>query len=312
MSKKKIGIQRVSDWMHRNARELDLAIWKALFEGGEKKAVADALLLYQNDDGGFGYGLDMDNWNPNSVPYNCLFALELLHLVGFDDMSHPVFMGIKKYLNETRPEQWLFTLPGNQDYPHAVFYNYDEAYNKVESTGIIIGLSAFVIEYCQDMPVYKTVMGYLDDYIMKFQENDLGDIGPSAYITLLSTMKRCGITGYNYYALEERLKTVVNYTIQRDPVQWQHYGYRPSDFIKSRESIFYQGNEDIVEQELDFLVDTMPLNGIWPVSWCWFENGKLYPKEEAVSLHIAQAKKGIEKVIFLKAFDRIENIRLTE
>lgn len=99
-------------------------------------AVAEALLLYQNDDGGFGHGLDMDNWNPNSVPYNCLFALELLRLAGFDDMTH--------------------------------------------------------------------------------------------------------------------------HTIQRDPAQWQHYGYCPSEFIKSNDSIFCQGNKDIVEKELDYLVDTMP------------------------------------------------------
>lgn len=291
--------------MHRNARELELAIWKALFEGGESRAVADALLFYQNDDGGFGHGVDMDNWNPNSVPYNCLFVLEQLRMVGFEDMSHSVFAGIKKYLNATGPEQWHFTIPSNQDYPHAVFHSYGEEYNKVESIGIIIGLSAFVIEYCRELPVYEKVLGILDEYISKFQNDNLGDMGPSGYITLISAMKKVGLSGYDYNALEERLSKVVNNTIQRNPVQWQQYGYRPSEFIKSKDSQFYKENEDIVEQELDFLVDTLPENDIWPVSWSWFQEGKVYPKEEAISLRVSQARKGIEKMIFLKAFGRV-------
>lgn len=306
MNKKQISLKKVSAWMHRNARELDLAIWKALFENGDNAAVADALLAYQNEDGGFGHGLDMDNWNPNSVPYNCLFAIDMLRMVGFYDMDHPVFVGIKKYLNEVEPEQWFFTIPSNQDYPHAVFHNYGEEYNKVESIGIIIGLSAFVIEYCRELPVYEKVLANLNDYIVKFQSDNLGDMGPSGYITLIHAMKRAQLAGYDYAALEERLKTVVNNTIQRDTAQWQYYGYRPSEFIKTKDSIFYPGNEDIVEQELDFLVNTMPLDDIWPVSWCWFENSELYPKEEAISLRISQARKGIEKMVFLKAFGRVQ------
>lgn len=305
MSKKQISITRVSEWMHRNARELDLAIWKVLFENGENSTVADALLFYQNDDGGFGHGLDMDNWNPDSLPYNCVVALDLLRMVGYEDRKHPVFKGIKKYLNETGPERWLFTVPGNENYPHASFYDYSEEYNKAQSIGVVIELSAFVIEHCRELPVYEKVTEGLDGFIARFQSDDLGDMGPAGYISLIGAMKRTGIPGYDYNALEKRLSEVINGTMQRSPEEWQYYGYRPSDFIKSRNSVFYQGNESVVEQELDFLVDTMPVNDIWPVSWCWFNNNELYPKEEVISLRTAQARKGIEKMIFLRAFGRV-------
>ena len=301
----KIDLKHVNNWMHRNARELDLKIWGCLFEGGAAVAVADAMLAYQNEDGGFGHGLDPDNWNADSVPYASLYAIEALEMVGFYDMNHPVYQGIRKYLNATGPKQWIFTLPTNADYPHASFYNYDDQYNKVESTGVIMSLSAFVIKYASDLSVYDTVMQQLDSYIARLQENNLGDMGPSSYITLIDAIEKMGIKGYDYAKLQQRLITIVNQTMQKEEKQWGNYGYRPSDFIKTKNSMFRKGNEEIVEKECDFLIKTLPTNNVWPVSWCWFNNAKLYAKEETISLHMAKARKCIEKMLFLKEFNRI-------
>ncbi|SEW44151.1 hypothetical protein [[Clostridium] fimetarium] len=301
----KIDLKHVNNWMHRNARELDLKIWDCLFADGAAVAVADAMLAYQNEDGGFGHGLDPDNWNANSVPYASLYAIEALEMVGFYDMNHPVYQGIRKYLNATGPEQWIFTLPTNADYPHASFYNYDDQYNKVESTGVIMSLSAFVIKYASDLSVFDTVMQQLDSYIARFQENNLGDMGPSSYITLIDAIEKMGIKGYDYAKLQQRLITIVNQTMQKEEKQWGNYGYRPSDFIKTKNSMFRKGNEEIVEKECDFLIKTLPTNNVWPVSWRWFNNAKLYPKEETISLHMAKARKCIEKMLFLKEFNRI-------
>jgi len=301
----KINLLHVSDWMHRNARELDLKIWDCLFADGNAVAVADALMTYQNEDGGFGHGIDPDNWNTNSIPYASLYAIEILELVGYHDINHPVYQGIRKYLNATGPENWIFTLPTNTDYPHASFYNYDEQYNKVESTGVIIALCAFVIKYASDLPVYDTVIKELDSFVSKLQENNLGDMGPSSYIKLVDVIEEKGIKGYDYVELQKRLISIVNKVMQKEEEQWKNYGYRPSDFIKSKDSIFLNGNEEIVEKECDFLIRTLPVNDVWPVSWCWFDNAKQYPKEEIISLHVAKARKGIERMLFLKEFNRV-------
>ena len=301
----KIDLKHVSNWMHRNARELDLKIWDCLFAGGKAVAVADAMVAYQNEDGGFGHGIDPDNWNVNSVPYATLYAIETLELVGFHDINHSVYQGIRKYLNATAPDKWIFTLPTNKDYPHASFYNYDEQYNKVESTGVIISLSVFVIKYASDLSVYATVINELDTFISKLQGNDLGDMGPSSYIKLIDAIKEKGIKKYDYQELQKRLVNIVNQVMQKDEKQWEYYGYRPSDFIKSKDSIFLNGNEEIVEKECEFLIKTLPQNDVWPVSWCWFDNAKQYPKEEVISLHVAKARKCIERMLFLKEFNRV-------
>lgn len=305
----KIDLKQISNWMHRNARELDLKIWNCLFEDGTALEVADAMMVYQNEDGGFGHGIDPDNWNTNSMPYATLYAIDALDLVKFYDMDHPVYQGIRKYLNSTGPDKWIFTLPTNADHPHASFYNYSEQYNKLESTGVIIALSAFVIKYASDLSVFETVMKGLDSFITKLQENDLGDMGPSGYIKLIDAIEEKGIKGYDYAQLHQRLITVVNQVMQKDEKQWERYGYRPSDFIKTKDSVFLSGNEEIVEKECDFLIRTLPINDVWPVSWCWFDNAKLYPKEEIISLHMAKARKSIEKILFLKEFNHVQNIK---
>ncbi len=304
MSNLDFGI--IQNWMHRNARELDLNIWKCLFENGSPEEVANTIHLYQNEDGGFGKGIDPDNWNINSTPYACIYAIETLCIVGFHDMKHPVYQGIKKYLETTDIEQWIFTVSSNQDYPHASFYNYSEEYNKNESLGVVISLSAFVLEHMENTPIYQIVTQRLDSYIEKIYDNNLGDMGPASYIILIDTMQKMKIKGYDYDELQYRLSEIVNQKMQKDEKQWDNYGYRPSDFIKSKDSYFLKGNEEIVRKECEFLKRTLPINDVWPVSWCWFENAKRYPKEEIISLHFAKARKCIEKVKFLKEFNEIK------
>lgn len=51
-----------------HARPVDLAVYKYFFEDGPNIAVIRELKRYQNQDGGFGHGLELDCWNPNSSP----------------------------------------------------------------------------------------------------------------------------------------------------------------------------------------------------------------------------------------------------
>ena len=81
----------VRRWMLRNARAVELALWRCHFEHGDPKDVADALLAYQNEDGGFGNALEPDCWNPGSTPVATWTAIKYMLAVDFDDMAHPAY-----------------------------------------------------------------------------------------------------------------------------------------------------------------------------------------------------------------------------
>lgn len=70
-------LTEIKYWMHRNARELELSLWRYYFEDGSREDVAAALSWYQNEDGGFGHALDADNWNPDSNPYQTCAAIRI-------------------------------------------------------------------------------------------------------------------------------------------------------------------------------------------------------------------------------------------
>ena len=59
---------RARRFVYKNARPLELAKWQYHFENGSREAVLETLACYQNTDGGFGYGLEPDYWNPHSSP----------------------------------------------------------------------------------------------------------------------------------------------------------------------------------------------------------------------------------------------------
>lgn len=63
-------------WMHRNARPLDLARWQYHFESGSAEAVLQSLSAYQNEDGGFGHGLEAD-WLGIPRPRRCRLGRRL-------------------------------------------------------------------------------------------------------------------------------------------------------------------------------------------------------------------------------------------
>ena len=74
--------QEIRQWVHQNARTVDLAVWQYHFEGGPAEAILYELAFYQNADGGFGRALEPDNWNPASSPYATLYAANMLRSAG--------------------------------------------------------------------------------------------------------------------------------------------------------------------------------------------------------------------------------------
>ena len=78
-----MNIEKAREFIYRNARPLDLARWNYLFENGNKENVLRILASYQNEDGGFGHGLEPDCWNPNSSPVQTWVATEIIKEVAF-------------------------------------------------------------------------------------------------------------------------------------------------------------------------------------------------------------------------------------
>ena len=302
---------RIKAWVYRNARDIELNLWKYHFENGSKDDVISALSCYQNEDGGFGNSLEPDNWNPNSTPYTTLHAINILKDIDFVDLNHPIYKGILNYLYSEKDLMeygWRFSVPSNDDFPHAPWWNFNEEANLTESIGVTAGLSVFVLNYADNNSMlYQKVTGLVRQSMNHLMTgNRFGDMGIGGYVELLEVMKELNSKEYDYTSLQLRLNELVRNSIEKDISKWQYYGVRPSNYIRSPQSIYYKENKDLVEQEIKYLIETIPQNDVWGITWTWFDNNEKYSKEFAISENWWKTNKAIEKIQFLKNFDGIE------
>lgn len=310
---KKIDSQaykEIRTWIYRNARPLDLALWQCHYEDGSREAVIERLKEYQNEDGGFGHALEPDCWNPESSPYETMIAIGILRSINWVDMGDPVLQGIFRFLEHTpycSEEGWYFGIPSNDKVPRAPWWTYSEETNAVQCMGITAAICAFILRYGdQESGLFTKAADYTGKILARVKETeDFGEMGAGGLFMLAQDIEATGLSArFDCAVIMENLKGLVDRSIERDTEKWSFYTPRPSEFIFSPESPFYPGNEEIVEKELDYLVDTRNPGGVWNITWTWFDLGEQYAKEFAVSENWWMAHKAMEKLRFLKCFGR--------
>ena len=300
------AFKQISHWIHLNARALDLALFQYYFENGSKEAILSALSYYQNSDGGFGNAIDPDSWNPNSTPYNAQIVIKMLRQIDFIDVTHPIYKGIFRYLENTEHKAdygWLFTIPSNNDYPHGVWWDYNADTNTYQSTGTTASLSGFILRYVdKESKLYKIALAYTELLLEKLKSTSpLGDMGVSGYCELLEDIEGAGLRSYfDYIYLCDKMQNLVSEKIQKET---DNFMANPLEFVLSPNSRYYEENKKEVNAALDLLIDQRPEGGVWPIPWEWYNNDK-YPKAFAISENWWKAFKSIEKLLQLKSFGR--------
>jgi len=90
--------------------------------------------------------------------------------------------------------------------------------------------------------------------------------------------------------------------IEKDPSKWNQYCWKPSNFVKSPDSIFYPGNEKAMDTELDYILNKRNQEGIWDITWTW----GAYEKEFSISQNWWKANIIIDHLQMLKNFGRLQ------
>ena len=297
----------IRNWVYRNARPLELALWRRRFENGPDGDVLNALRAYQNEDGGFGHALDCDNWNPNSAPYNACVAVGILTELKLFDPAHPMVGGMLGYLGATEfysPELgWHFTVPTNDAFPHAPWWSYSVRNNHDNGFHATGALAGYVLR-CENEknPAYGRALAASHAMAKKIAARGKGDIHEVGAYAAWLPGARAAKLDFDLDAISETVAELVNGAIERDPAKWPRYSMRPSQYIDGPESPYYLANEEILERELDYILDTRFDGGVWDISWEW----GAYPDEFAIARRWWQGSRAAVTVALLGAFGRIE------
>lgn len=302
---------RIENWIYRNGRQLELAQWDHLFHGGRQADVLRAIAVYQNADGGFGHAIEPDSWNPNSTPYNAQHAIRLMSGINFFDLSHPLYQGILRYLDSpdaSGPNGFHFTVPSNDQYAHAPWWQYSEETNRTENKGLTAILSGFILRLgTPGTSLYRKAEAFARTLIEDMRTTEsFGEMGLAGYSLLLLHISEAGLAAqFDTEGLKARLDAQMNASIERDPAKWAGYTIRPSRYIQSPESPLYAENAAVMEAELDYLIDTLPADDVWPINWSWFDLGSVYPREFSISENWSKALCAIDTMRLLHAFGRL-------
>ena len=239
-------------------------------------------------------------------------AQRLLASCGITGADEPIIQEIVRFLRSGigfEPYGWRFAMESTADWPHAPWWTYYPKADPEESIGITADFCALLLRVLPEGdPLREKAASLTEELLDKLQHNSsFGDMGLSGLYSLITTLPTLPEGKlYDLPALSAILDEKANASIVRDPSKWPYYGVRPSNFIRSPEHPLYAQNKDVVEAELDFLIDTRPAGGVWPITWTWFDNNEKYASAFALCENWWKSLKALEALEFLDAFGRVE------
>lgn len=257
----------------QNARPVDLAVYQYHFENGSNNKVIDELSKYQNEDGGFGHGLEADYWNPNSSPIATNDAIITLFRVGALEKNSEIVNGIVQYLEshdsfDEAKKRWLFAIDSNKEYPHAIWWEKDD--DGIHGFNPTISLATFLVCYGNRTLLYEDIIRegikYLED------NNDVSGDALKCYLLsyeLLHINHTVDIIDLKYLKnlICKRIHDAICKDIEKYGVE---YVPMPSDFFSGTYLEFITPEiKVLIDAEKDILGKLQKEDGGFDISWEW-------------------------------------------
>lgn len=288
---------RARAYLFEAGRPLDRERFRNHFESGSAEAVVDALAAYQNDDGGFGHGIEPDVRTADSSAIGTAMAFRVLREVGAPD--HEIARRGLAYLQGTFDRErsvWEIVPPSVGNAPHAPWWIYADAAETFESfavnpTAEILG--AFYDYRQQDLLPALTPL-----VIARAEAMD--ELAHNAFLALSHLAQAASLPPAALHALQTRLVRAAPQTIALDPSTWADYQLEPLEALGTPDS-FLAGAipAEAVQANVEHTVRRQLPDGSWPVTWEWaFVDADAWAQAE----RDWKGKQIVDKLVALRAF----------
>lgn len=298
-----VTLHRIKDFVTANARALDKARFQHHLLGAGTDPVLNELIDFQNEDGGFGHGLESDLRLPDSSPICTWVALTRLVELGVEGVSDLVQRALA-YLTvsyDTRARGWPPVSSTVNDHPHAAWWHFD-----AEKGGTSIhaspwnptaALVGFLWHFGNPGPHSRTRMTErAGDYLRENADTDMEMHELSALIQLAELAPEP-----HRQDLQTLTTAAVDRIVERDPQEFSGYGAQPLVFISGPEHFLYAGLREHVEANLDDWMQTLKEDGSWQLPYQWYRDEEVF---ESLRPQITAAFV-VNRAIILRAFGRL-------
>ncbi|MCH7906659.1 MAG: hypothetical protein IIB26_04435 [Chloroflexi bacterium] len=298
--------RRASNFVKLLARPLERALYEHEFESGPEQAVLDALAEYQNDDGGFGHGIEPDFWMPDSSPLATTVALQHISALSLTP-DHPLASGAIAYLIDSYDSErsgWPKVSWEVEDAPHAPWWNYSPRLDGPFDAAGWGNPSAEIVGYLHE---YRSIVpnDFLDKVTALARENLLLQQDPPEIHVLLCFIRlQERLDGDGKGALAERLLAAAPAVVTTDPASWGSYHAPPTWLAPRPESLLANDLAPAVQAYLDHLIETQGDDGSWGPFWAW---GEQYAHAWEVARRQWAGHLTLNNLRVLNAYDRLES-----
>lgn len=254
-------VESAQTFLLSNARLLERHLFHFLFQGGSRQQVLTALLAYQNEDGGFGNGLEPDKRTPSSQPIDQEVALRILDDIGLETAVVQELVDFLETIT-TGAGGVPFVLPTVADAPRAPWWNTDVS-DPPASINPTASIAGFLHRHQFPHPWLERATEFC------WRQIEQGELaGPHDFLVaflFLNHVPERSRAEQAFERLGAQLLSGGHVALEPDV---EGYVQTPLDYAPSPQSMSRRLFDDaVIERHLEALVQKQQADGGWPISW---------------------------------------------
>ena len=257
-----------------NGRLLERALFTHHFETGGGDGVLTALAAYQNEDGGFGNGLEPDIRLPASSPLATTVALQILRDIGATSKTVMVQQATAYLLDKYNPdgEAWLSVPPEVNKYPHAFWWTWPAIAGRHPELRFYANPHAEIVahfwHFMELVPrqLLDKLTAVSITYLNQLANKETDRHSFSCYLYWL---KSDNVPDAAKTAVYQKLAAALPHTVATDPTAWLGYDMQPIEVADSPTAPFANELHEHIAANLDHLLSEQGVNGAWSPVWDW-------------------------------------------
>jgi hypothetical protein len=257
----KTSFEAGSNFIWKNARLLERAIFEYKFFSGPSSRILDILSAYQNDDGGFGHALEPDVRCPESQPLFVEFALRTLYDCNLHnpEIAYRVCEFLSRHADLENGVSLVF--PSSRQYPRAA--HMDSQYTEQPSMERLVSLVGLSHWQGVSHPWLTQAVESCISFIGKTRFTDAHTILNA--FCLVESLSYQHQVDYLFNKLAEDLMKAAFFNLDE---QVKTYGLTPLTFAPIPDSYCRRIFTDTqLEAHLSELVEQQEPDGGWSIRW---------------------------------------------
>ncbi|MDF2036036.1 hypothetical protein P2R12_03415 [Cytobacillus oceanisediminis] len=304
--------ENTSRWIKRNGRPLESALWSYHFEDRNAEGVIKCIEAFQNDDGGFGHGIEPDFWSAHSSPMASWAAGQIL----IDIEAKPELNVVKKLVNYLEltymheKKLWPSVVPSNNEYPHAPWWHWTESVQENWSYNPSAELAGFLLHWSPPGSSaaeigWETIKNAVV-YLMEADEVDRHEINNFHQLVKLMSKQETEFDSRINYPLKhtaEKVNALAYKAAGKNKGNWGlGYSATPLDFTEHPEDSLSMKFGTLIDDNLDFYIEQISNEGTWDISWSWGQ----FDNEFQVARNYWKGILAVKRYKILHSFGRLD------